>query len=165
MFSVVLGDPLRAKNTGLGERKIQTACDNGPRLDSKHTHHIVQYVPYPAGTNTFFQQPLKNMYFSSGCTCTLYWSLLLCVTHQIHALSARKTSLLLYFLSWSCSFKRKTNVNMDKLVKGKEWGHCLHSIPVKTAQDTTFPVFGSDKHDYGCLCVNVNINSNNNSQQ
>lgn len=31
---------------------MQTACDNGPGLDSKHPHHIEQYVPYPAGTYT-----------------------------------------------------------------------------------------------------------------
>lgn len=63
---------------------------------------------------------------------------------------------------FSSKQQQTNNVNRDKLVKVKEWGHCLYLIPVKAAQDTTSSFFGTDKQ-YGGLCMNININNNNNN--
>lgn len=164
MLSVVLGDPLRAKSTGLGERKMQTAYDNGPRLDSKHTSHCT-VCALPSWDKHILSTTIKEyVFFLRLYLHTLLKPFALCYTSNPRSLHIQ-TSVLLYFPRPKLQFQAKTNVNMDKLVKSKERGHCLYIIPVKTAQDTTFPLFGSDERDCGCLCVNININSNNNSQQ
>lgn len=79
-----------------GGPKMQTVCDNGSRRDSKHTHHSVQYVAYPAGMFThthahpFFQQPLKSVFFLRR-----YSHILFSVAHHTRTLSANKFTALL----------------------------------------------------------------------
>lgn len=100
---------------------MQTTYDSGPRLDSQHTHHNVQYVSDPTGNTharttakTLFQKSLKNMYFSLGSHLhSLPKPLASCYTSNLSCPYANKSSAFILVSEIVVSSKKQTSAGIN----------------------------------------------------
>lgn len=114
---------------------MQTTYDSGPRLDSQHTHHNVQYVSNPAGNRHSHQcehtlsKIVKEYVFllrlplalSAEASCfMLRIQSKLSICKQVHRPYSRGSN---------CGFKQKTNFSGNKLA---------HVSPVKSVWTFSF---------------------------